>query len=54
MIDGVMTLRQVLLHPIDVIGPYGFVKFCEILRKGVSRQHYQFLQIVFSQWKLVL
>lgn len=48
MIDGVMQLRQVLLHPLDVVWSYGFLKFCEILMKGVSRRHYQFLQIVFS------
>jgi len=48
MIDGVVKLRQVLLHPIAVIWPYGLLKFCEILIKGVSRRHYQFLQIVFS------
>ena len=48
MIDGVVTLRQVLLHPISIIGPYGILKFCEILMKGISRRHYQFVQIVFS------
>ena len=47
MIDGVLTLRQVLSHPMTVIGCYGLLKFCEILMKGVSRRRYQFLQIVF-------
>ncbi|HSA60169.1 MAG TPA: hypothetical protein VLJ37_10845 [bacterium] len=48
MIDGVMQLRQVLLHPWGVVWSYGLLKFCEILVKGVSKRHYQFLQIVFS------
>ncbi len=48
MIDGVVTLKEVLLHPITIIGSYGFLKFCEILMRGASRRHYQFLQIIFS------
>lgn len=48
MIDGVVTLKPVLLHPQAMIGAYGFLKFCEILMKGISRQHYQFIQIIFS------
>jgi hypothetical protein len=48
MIDGILTLRHVLLHPLAVIWPYGLLKFCEFLMKGVSRRRHQFLQIAFS------
>jgi len=49
MINGIVTLRDVLLHPIAVIWPYGFRKYCEILMKGISKQHYQFLPIVLGK-----
>ncbi|MDO8462283.1 MAG: hypothetical protein Q7S98_05430 [Deltaproteobacteria bacterium] len=48
MIDGVVTLKEVLLHPMTIIKSYGLLKFCQVLMRSASRRHYQFLQIIFS------
>lgn len=48
MISGVVTFRQVLLHPLLVIRTMGWKRFWKFIRCGCSRKDYHFLDLVME------
>lgn len=48
MINGVVTLRQILFHPLLLVRAYGFTTYLGLLLKALSRNRYQFLPLIFA------
>ncbi len=48
MFTGVITTKEVFMHPITLIREYGLQSFFRCLMKGLSKEHYQFLPVVLS------
>jgi len=47
MITGIVKTKEILAHSMLIIHEFGFFKYIKILTKGLSRNSYQFLPLIF-------